>query len=185
MYTIFFLWRLLVTGSTKRLWETSNSMLLQKGFRLIVERVFLLCSCSCSSQFSQCGAGHSCSLSHLVVISYKKLINIFLKQTKQNKSHSFKKDFTSLWSAFSQCGAGQSCSSVISLLLISHFKHKDNRFYYAFTTTVWTEALHCLMFPNVTYVFVSFFLCLMIIPWLVTVTKKSLSTWSLQCKIVK
>ena len=40
----------------------------------------------------------------------------------------------------------------------------------AFTTTVWTEALHCLMFPNVTYVFVSFFLCLMI-PWLVTVTK--------------
>ena len=58
-------------------------MLLQKGFRLIVERVFLLCSCSCSSQFSQCGAGHSCSLSHLVVISYKKLINIFLKQTKQ------------------------------------------------------------------------------------------------------
>ena len=80
-----------------------------------------------------------------------------------------KKDFTSLWSAF-LCGAGHSCSSVISLLLISHFKHKDNRSYYAFTTTVWTEALHCLMFPNVSYVFVSFFLCLMI-PWLVTVTK--------------
>jgi len=79
--------------------------------------------------------------------------------------------FSCSCSQFSQCGAGHSCSSVISLLLISHFKHKDNRFYYAFTTTVWTEALHCLMFPNVTYVFVSFFLCLMI-PWLVTVTKK-------------
>ena len=98
----------------------------------------------------------------------KKLINIFVKQTKQRML--LQKDFTSLWNAFSQCKAGQSCSSVISLLLISHFKHKDNRFYYAFTTTVWTEALHCLMFPNVTYVFVSFFLCLMI-PWLVTVTK--------------
>ena len=107
----------------------------------------------------------------VVVISYKKLIHIFVKQAKQKRSAPSKR-ISPHCCAFSECGAGQSCSSVISLLLISHFKHKDNRFYYvsAFTTTVWTEALHCLMFPNVTYVFVSFFLCLMI-PWLVTVTK--------------
>ena len=87
--------------------------------------MFLLLLLSVFSMWSQA----QLLIIYLVVISYQKLINIFVKQTNKTKECSFKKDFTSLWSAFSQCGAGQSCSSVISLLLISHFKHKDNRFY--------------------------------------------------------